>query len=286
MNPTSVRINNEPYLLHGKVASGEFCDVYYGSRVDPLEIVTVKLARESTDEAVDALRREGQVIDALMAKSVQGSHYFSRFLPQFVVKSTRHNLVSDGFVGTANVFRWRVGFQYTYEDIGAAYPEGVDGRTAVWLWKRTLDILGWIHEAGYVHGSVTPQHIVVHPRDHGSMLVGWSRTALKNTPLVARSTEYKMYYPQEVWEGGKVTPETDITMSARSLFCVLGGDIDTGTLPPEVHPEFAALVYAHAGDVPGAKRFTSAWDLLTEVDRVAKVVYGGKKFHPFNMPRV
>lgn len=286
MKATTVRIKGEEYDLHGKVASGEFCDVYYGSRVDPLQVVAVKLARENDPESVLALRQEVENISALAASEAQGHAYFTQFLPGIVVPSYPNNVSGpDGYVGTANVFRWRVGFQYTYEDIQKAYPQGVDGRTAIWMWKRMLDVLGFVHESGFVHGSVTPQHILVQPRDHGSVFCGWSRAVRIGEPLRFRSTEYEMYYPQENWEGEKATPDTDIIMPARSLFCVLGGDVSKGTLPDEVHPELANLIYCHASGNRGSNRFHhKAWELLMEVDRVAKIVYGGSKFHPFAMP--
>lgn len=286
MKPTTVRIRGEEYDLHGKVASGEFCDVYYGSRVDPLEVVAVKLAQENDAASLLALRQECEALSALGSSKAQGHHYFTRFLPQIVVPAHPNNVTGpEGYVGTANVFRWRVGFQYTYEDIQRAYPGGVDGRTAVWLWKRMLDVLGFVHESGFVHGSVTPQHILVHPRDHGSVFCGWSRVVRIGEPLKFRSTEYEMYYPQGIWEGEKATPEADIIMSARSLFCVLGGDVLKGTLPDEVHPRLAELIYCHAsGNRSSSGFYHKAWDLLMEIDRAAKIVYGGSKFHPFVMP--
>lgn len=287
---TTVRIFGSLVDLRGKLAEGEFCNTYYGLRRDPAEALLVKMARPGAlpeDEALRALQGEVRAIKALNGvTTVRGSDYFRKFLPRVVATAAAANVKGpNGFEGMANVFGYRSGFQYTYDDIGAAYPEGVDARTAIWMWKRTLDMLGWLHQAGYVHANVTPQHILVHPRDHGTVFCGWSRVNRIGTPLLVRNEADKPYYPKDVWEGGEVTPSMDITMTARCLFCVLGGDVRTGTLPDTVPTALADLIYLHAAEGRQASAFLSAWDLLIRVDEVAKIVYGGSKFHPFEMPR-
>jgi hypothetical protein len=38
-----------------------------------------------------------------------------------------------------------------------------------------LDVLAFVHEAGWTHGALAPEHALVHPRDHDVLIVGWSR---------------------------------------------------------------------------------------------------------------
>lgn len=284
---TPIRVLGDPYTLLGLLDEGEFCNAYYAHRDDPVEMVVVKLAQESDERSLRLLQMEATNIQYLHSQTGHGAEYFHRLLPRLVVRASPDNVSGpNGFKGVANVFGWRSGFTYTYNDIADAYPAGVDARTAVWMLKRTLDQLGWLHRQGLVHGNVTPQHILVHPRDHGTVLCGWSRLTKVGQPIAARSPEYRLYYPLSVWEGGPVSPRTDIIMAVRCLFVILGGNVRDGTLPDGVHEEFANLIHLNATEEDLKGQYTDAWEFLQEVDRVAKIVYGKSKFHPFEMPTV
>lgn len=284
----SIKVNilGDPYLLEGVVGEGEFCTIYRGVRQNPVEVSVVKMLRDQDLESLTALSREAKILTQLRGKKgVQGSEYFSQLIPQVVVAATPENVTGPGdFKGAANVYLWRSGFNYTYSDVAGEYPAGVDARTAIWMWKRNLEFLGWLHQTGYVHGSITPQHLLVHPRDHGSILVGWSKVTEVGKPLVANNPGDEIFYPKGVWGGDPVSAKMDIQMSARCLFCILGGDVRTGTLPDSVPEELSDLIYSQAGeDTTGV--YSDAWGLLSRLDAVAKSVYGKNTYHPFQMPR-
>lgn len=277
-----VTINGDPYNLFGKLASGEFCDVYYGSRQFPYEGVVVKLAREGTENSLEQLRGETHMIHILRDSGSRGSDVFARLLPEVVVSASKGNVQSDdGFVGHANVFRWRPGFLYTFEDVMKAFPDGVDPRSAVWMWKRTLAFLGWMHQQGYVHGSVTPQHVLIHPRDHGAVFVGMSRVTKSGSPLPALSREYEQYYPKDVWEGDAASPMTDLTMLARCMIHLLSG---TKKSLPEGMPESLKDILLTYNDGGCMKNMHSTWDLLQLVDAKAQEAYGKSRYVDFRMP--
>lgn len=280
-----VTVFDTPYELIGRLAEGEFCDVYWARRRNPSQLVVLKVARDPNDGSLEALRGEARTLNRLMGSRVEGGDYFRSLLPQLEAAAAPDNLRFEetGARAPALVYRWRAGFVHTYEDIAAAYPEGIDARTAVWLWKRSLDGIGWLHRNGLVYTNATPQHFLVHARDHGVALAGWSRCVPAGAPLAARSEGYRVYYPERVWAGGPFTPADDITMTARCLFCVLGGDVSTGRLPDTVPGPLAELIRAHA--LEGASnRVEEAWDLVLKIDAVARAVFGPPKFHPFNMP--
>jgi tRNA A-37 threonylcarbamoyl transferase component Bud32 len=119
----------------------------------------------------------------------------------------------------------------------------------VWIWRRLLELLGWIHENGVVHCRVRPEHVLLHPRDHGVVLVGWSHAARRES--VARSAD-------------------DIVASAESLRHVLGG-----SLPAPLE----AVVHAAER---GAR--SDASTLSAEVREAAREAFGPARYHPFTMP--
>ena len=124
----------------------------------------------------DLLAREHEVLTALEASRAQGAPHFTRLLPQRVALGTAR-LGMRGELGERRVavHRWRSGFVHTFDDVAREHPTGITAGHAVWIWKRMLELLGWIHASGWVHGAVLPPHLLVHARDHGVTLVGFSR---------------------------------------------------------------------------------------------------------------
>jgi hypothetical protein len=282
MKNTGIRVLGDPYTLHGLHAVGEFCNLYYGIRNDPHEVVAVKLSREGTSEDLQALRRECETIGIIRSAKVQGSDYFSAFLPEVVVPASVENVCGPGgYIGTANLFRWRSGFQYTFEDVLRKYPGGVDPKAAVWVWKRSLEFLGWLRRTGYVHGSLTPQHFLIHPRDHGVVFTGWSRATREGTPLLIRSQGYEAFYPKSTWDGGVVDSRVDLTMLSRSVIHLLGGSLKDHSVPSSVPGPLAELLYRYSEEnLPEA---TDAWQVLEEVSQRAKKAYGENQFHNIHL---
>ena len=62
---------------------------------------------------------------------------------------------------------------YSLEEVRAAYPAGIDARDMAWMWRRLLTVLGFVHEQRLVHGCVTPDHVLIEPREHKLVLIGW-----------------------------------------------------------------------------------------------------------------
>jgi hypothetical protein len=277
------------YLLQGRLASGESTDVYLASRIGRItERVVIKVLRALAD--ADLLAREWKIIHALHASQAQGAAFFHTLLPQPVAKGLVDD--GDGIARLALVYRWRSGFQHTVDEITRVHPGGVDARAAVWMWRRVLDLLGWVHQAGHVHGAVLPQHLLVHPRDHGVVLCGWSSaTAIAaREPLSAWPAAAVAYYPTELLcgaggaAGGRSralpSPATDIAMSARCMARLLGGDPVGRELPGAVPEKLAVLVRAHAQASDGG----DAWALRKRVGEIAQEIFGPPRFERFDMP--
>ena len=84
----------------------------------------------------------------------------------------------------------------------------------------------WTHRAGVVHGAVTPAHVLVHPRDHGAVLVGWGTASARTTagwePLAAISRPWSGFYPERTLEERKLDPIVDVQMAARCALAAWG----------------------------------------------------------------
>lgn len=130
----------------------------------------------------DRLEREQTVLAELERSEVQGAAHFTRLLPQRV----DHGVARLGMNGRdgesfCTVLRWRSGFVHTFEDVLEVHSSGVAPEHSVWMWKRILELLGWVHRNGIVHGAIRPEHLILHARDHGVVLAGWS-SATRGAP--------------------------------------------------------------------------------------------------------
>jgi len=243
------RVEDVFYAVRGLIARGARADVLLAERVRrPTEQVVLKVFREARHAGVEAARHELAVLTKLTGSEARGAALFTTLLPQPIAAGP---LVSRDLPerGTL-VYRWRSGFQYTLADVREAYPDGIDGRAAVWMWRRVLAVLGWTHASGFAHGAVAPEHVLVHPRDHGALLVGWSKAAPCDAASRAR----------------------DLAMSARAILHV----VDPPRLP-EALGRLALRISKDAAD-------DDASGLAELALHAATAAYGPPTFHPFTMP--
>lgn len=232
-----VSIVGTRWVVLGQLAAGASADVFLARRdVRLTETAVLKVSRDAA--ADERVAREWATLGALTDTSRQGAAHFIELLPMRVL----HGKV-DGSTRLASVFRWRAGFQFTFEDVRREYPGGVDARTIVWMWKRLLELVGWIHDGGFSHNAIEPSHVVVNPRDHGVHVVGWSNAT--------RGTG------------------DDVAATARLVRALLAG--------ADVPAPVADVLRRAEGSA------TSAWVLRDELDRAAGEAFGPPRFHRFTL---
>ena len=121
--------------------------------------------------------------------------------------------------------------------------------------------------------------MLVHPRDHGVLVVGWSCAARAGETLPATIAAESAFHPR----GASVEPASarvDLAMSARCIAAVLGGDPETGRVPDAVPAPLAALVRASAeGSGPA-----DAGTLHDAIGATAAQLFGAPTYVPFVMP--
>lgn len=195
------------YRVLAPLATGEHSEVLLAERLGALpERVTLKLARDSAADKV--LLREAAVLKSLQELPVAGAAYFTRRLPQPVGTGVSTGVaegLGDG-ARQALVLRHPTGFWGSLQDVQQANPQGIDPRHAVWLWRRMLEVLAFVHGAGWTHRDLSPAHALVHPRDHGVLLIGWSRaqhaTGAAHTGAVVRDLMQAAWTVRAVLDGG------------------------------------------------------------------------------------
>ncbi len=207
------------YHLMQLLGMGERSKVYLARRIGALPfLATIKLS--SASEAA-AYAREAQVLRDLQGLDGDGvGAYFSRLMPEVIAQGVVEG--SDG--RQALVLRHPSGFWGSLAALNERFAGGLDPRHGVWIWRRMLEVLNFIHRHGWVHGHLRPEHALVHPEDHLVFIIGWA-SARRGT------------------ENDKAA---DLCRSARVVQVLLSGA--SGTIPNSVPAGLAQLVTRAAMD--------------------------------------
>lgn len=236
----------------------------------------LKLARHPADN--DLLDRE---VRALTRLHNLGDERHQAYAPR-LLEVQRHQDPGSGAgagagaVRRGNLFGCLDGFR-DLTRVRAAFPGGVDPRDVAWMWRRLLVGIGFAHRAGVVHAAVLPDHVMIHPGQHGLVLVDWCYSVTSPTDRVpAIVARYQDWYPPELAGTGTAHPGTDIYLAARCMTYLMG----------ERAPR-ALTAFAAGCMLPNPRRRpVDAWRLLAELDDVLERCYGPRAFRPFVLPSV
>jgi hypothetical protein len=244
------------------VASGDIANLYRTTRG------LVKIARDPADN--DLLDREAAALTRLHTR---GDPRYRAYVP-VLVDTQRHEDPRSGLQRRANVLGQLSGFR-SLAEVRAAFPGGLDARDTAWMWRRLLVAVGFARNCGIIHAAVVPEHVLIHPAEHGLVLVDWCYSVSQPAGLVpAVPARYRDWYPAEVLSGHAPGPDLDIYLATRCMTQL------TGARTPAPLAAFAA-----GCTLPDpAHRPDDAWRLVGELDDLLERLYGARKFRPFAMP--
>jgi len=240
------------FRLIAPLGCGENASVHLAERISPLpERVTLKLAHAATPSGT--LAAEVAILDALQQSRAAGAAHFTRRLPQTLGTSR----CDDREV---LLLRHPGGYWGSLAAVLQQAPRGIDPRHGVWIWRRILEVLAFVHASGWQHGDLAPEHLLVHPRDHGVLIIGWAKARPCATPAsIARDLM------QAAW-------------SVRALLC--GGD-EQPILSPAVPAPLADLLRRCGEDADWCAR-TGARGIDQLLAGAAREAFGPPRFIPFN----
>jgi len=163
--PSRIMGARREYDVGAKLAEGDVADFYASTAVINSQNVDVvlKVARDHRDN--DLLMNEAQLLTYLYPETQKEERLYAgltRLLDSSLTGGLRFNVLP------------RVADQVSLEAVVASYPGGIDFRDVVWMYKRILGMLGFVHAKGVIHGAVIPSHFLIHPVHHGGKLIGWS----------------------------------------------------------------------------------------------------------------
>ncbi len=257
----TIRTKRRLYNTLGPVISGDVCDLHPADGDDPANPrVVLKVARSADDN--DLLDAEATTLRALFGKEKTAPRFLLQ-LPALLDSMT----MEDGL--RANVM------PLFGEHRALTLVRGhVDVRDVIWIAKRLLSVLGFVHTRGFVHGAVLPPHVLVHPITHGAVLTDFCYAVTRGEKIPALSPAHRALYPGEVLRGEPAEPGTDLFMAAKTLTWLL-----PASAPRELRDFLATCTHEKL-----ARRPDDAWALHEELDRLATRLLGKPVYRQLMLP--
>jgi hypothetical protein len=279
--PSWISIGNRHWTLERLIAHGDISDVYTARLARwPTELAIVKLLRNQED--AERFDNEWNALQILQQSDAPGADTFVRLIPQPILHG---DITAELLAGRrVNIFRWASGFHHTFDEVIRAYPRGIPPRASIWIWRRILEILSFIHASGMVHGAILPAHLLIQENEHGVRLVGYSFTGRFNEKLRNVSHEYEFFYPKQAQSQSIMTAQLDLAMSARCIVAILGGNPETASLPKTTPAPLVDIVQRIALSEPAGVTNEDAWTIREELGEIARNVFGPPQFTPIVMP--
>ncbi len=274
--------NKQEYILGDLLGSSAVADIYRatmpGNALDPAQLV-LKVVQSPADN--DLLENEAKILQHLNAEDVltSSSHFVPTLHETFLLKSEKNTR------RRVNILPYAEGY-VSLQEILTEYPDGLDFRDVVWMFKRLLMVLGRTHRQGVVHGAILPQHVLVHPINHGLRLVEWCY-AVKTGETIkavveqfspdsgwAAASPFNGIYPPEVRKKEPAIPQTDIFMAAQLMKLMMNKET-----PKQIMGFLSSCTV-----LAKSRRPDDAWDLHDEFDELLLKLVGKPTYRPLAMP--
>ncbi len=266
-----ISIGDHHWALDKFLAHGESADVYTGRRARwPTELVILKILRESQN--VDRFDNEWNALQTLHKSGAPGAETYVKLLPQPVMHGDSTGGSHTG--QRVNIYRHASGFRHTFNDVLQAYPQGIPPRASIWVWRRILEVLSFIHASGMAHGAVLPEHLLIQDNEHGVRLVGYSSAGRLGKKLTSLSKDNEPFFPKESQLKSGLSSQLDIVMSARCVIALLGGNPADASLPSPVPKKLAEFIQRIALSKTGDIDSQNAWAIRGKLGNLADEIFG------------
>jgi hypothetical protein len=260
--PSSSPVIVGKWVVEAPFTKGDLADLYLVKREDAKEGI-LKIVRSETDN--DLMDAEAQALKALWGKDPGD---YRKYLPE----------IFDTFQASgrrANVFARYPGY-FSLRQIRQMLDR-VPARHIVWMMNRLLSAIGFSEREGYVHGGISPDHLLYHPETHGMVLTGWCSAVsiVDGQHIQILSDEWKEagIYPEEVLRKWKCGAGTNVFMAAKSILWAA----------EEMPVRFRRLFEWCTATSPRA-RPQDAWEFQDLWRETAEQEYGKPKYLKLELP--
>lgn len=264
------------------------CDMFAGTRRLNGESLpcTARLAAE--EECNGFIQHEAHILAKLGANSLTADPFHSHFRQYLPAMLGAFSIALDDsgdqlcgiLLDDLTEFR-------TLAEVHETYPDGVEFQTAVWMFNRLLEGLGYVNRQGVIHGGLVPTNVIIRAEDHAAKIIGWNASVVDPIRTFDHvrlmNNDFIEFYPPEILEKEPPNPAADVFMAAKCMVYVLGGDVKTDRMPDEV-PDYLQNFLKSCLILNPYQRPNDAWQLRDEFSQFMRDHYGPPRYHPFRMP--
>ena len=154
--------------------------------------------------------------------------------------------------------------------------DSLDGRNFGWIFKRLLFSLDIVHQAGYIHGAVTPDHFLVDKINHTGRIIDFIH-CVKIGEKVSAKVSKSAFLPNEILNNKPVSVETDIYMAGKLAIYLLGGNPSSNLLPSTVPSRIRGFIRSITIENQKA-RPNDAFELHENFSELLLRLYGPPKY--------
>lgn len=158
------------YRLLERLGNGEGSEIHLArsTGVFPF-LATLKLSHDAA--AAARFTQEATALRELRTPLAgAASLYAARYFPEVI----SHGKVEGDGGRHALVLKHPHGYWGSLAALAERFPNGIDPRHAVWIWRRMLDALHFLHSLGWTHGDLRPEHVLVNGKDHTARLIDFA----------------------------------------------------------------------------------------------------------------
>jgi len=263
--------NRGDYFTFAFLTTGDMAKLYradFRERVNRRQRpVVVKIAREAA--AASAMQQEATILRELQRDSGAHGKHLPRIIEQF--------RTAEGNAGT--VFETLEG--HTLQQLRTRFAEGIEPRHVLWMFRRSLSILGYVHNRGILHGNLRPGHLFIRPRDHNVWLLDWT-CAIQRPNETGQGFQAKdpIYAPPEAHRGQAPIPASDLYALGKVMVYAFGGDPVRETIPQTVPEPLVRFTRFFLKESP-VQRPQDAWEMYRALEKIRDALYGPHRFVEF-----
>jgi len=143
-----------------------------------------------------------------------------------------------------------------------------------WILDRFLSALGLLHENGILHGNIQPDNLLVQPKTHNGLLIGFLHCRISPSSDAALDVVNPAYCAPEVFTRRfKPHPVSDMYALGRCMIELLGGHGESLDERLPLDPRLRVFLQKMTLPDP-ACRATDAWGLAEELKTLRRAIYG------------
>ncbi|MGD8373931.1 MAG: hypothetical protein PVI21_03680 [Candidatus Woesebacteria bacterium] len=295
--PSTVKIRTRlrEYTIGPLFAAGDEADLFKCSYNDGAHAkdAVLKVAVDPVSNSL--IQAEASALRILHDSTRPSDASFLSYLPR-LIETLGYREGANAPVRQANVLAFEMSDGFvSLEEIKSAYPRGIHPKDAAWIWRRLLLTMAYAHSKKVIHGAILPSHILVHPKYHGIALIDWCYSvyepAKSGQRILAVVEKYRSWYPEQVFAKASPLPGIDLSMAAKCMIWLMGGNPRTGELPKQTSvaeggaiPQELRGVFKMYTYLATAKRpeTQDAWRLGREFENLLVRAWGPRKFRPFD----